>query len=109
MPDNDLCLLKIGGRWKDGIPRAPWSRYVPPCPNYEKFSKEQLDMRRKAYVLNYNQRNSRPKKNDAYIYFSKHPKNIFSNYTLAFKSFLLATFPHTYSPRQSWYKVLRII
>tara|TARA_B100000925_G_C21680684_1_gene333928 strand:- start:68 stop:553 length:486 start_codon:yes stop_codon:yes gene_type:complete len=75
MPDKDLCLLKIGGRWKDGIPRAPWSRYIPPCINYEKFSKEDLDMRRKAYVLNYNQRNSRPKKNDAYIYFSKHPIN----------------------------------
>ena len=80
MPDKDLCLLKIGGKWKDGgPPRAPWSRYIPPCPNYDNstggFTKEELDMRRKAYVLNYNQRNSRPKKNDAYIYFSKHPKN----------------------------------
>ena len=75
MSDDNICILKKGGIFKNGPPRAPWSRYIPPCPDYNKFSKEELDMRRKAYVLNYNQRNSRPKKIDAYVYFSNHAKN----------------------------------
>ena len=75
MSDDNLCILKKGGIFKNGPPRAPWSRYIPPCPDYNKFSKEELDMRRKAYVLSYNQRNSRPKKIGAYVYFSNHAKN----------------------------------
>jgi len=83
MSDN-LCKKHpmTGGNWSEGGPplwSRTWSRYKPPCINFDTetggFTKEQLDMRRKAYVLNYNQRNSRPKKKDAYIYFSNHPKN----------------------------------
>jgi hypothetical protein len=78
MSDN-LCKKypMTGGRWENGGPPSwsrTWSRYKPPCV-LEVFTKEQLDMRRKAYVLNYNQRNGRPKKKDAYVYFSNHPKN----------------------------------
>ncbi len=70
MSDN-LCKKHpmTGGNWSEGGPplwSRTWSRYKPPCINFDTetggFTKEQLDMRRKAYVLNYNQRNSRPKK-----------------------------------------------
>lgn len=77
-PNNDDCTRKKGGKWPSippynggPFPTRTWTRYVPPCPNYENFTKEQLDMRRKAEVLQYKNVKSNRTKKERYAYLAK--------------------------------------
>ena len=76
--ENDDCVEKKGGEWpSEGpfyggpFPSRTWSRYIPPCPNYNNFTKEQLDMRRKTEVLQYKNARSDRTKKKRYAYLAK--------------------------------------
>ena len=78
--ENDDCVEKKGGEWpSEGpfyggpFPSRTWSRYIPPCPNYNNFTKEQLDMRRKTELLQYKNARSDRTKKKRYAYLAKNP------------------------------------
>lgn len=81
--NQDSCTQKKGGVWP-GIPpfnggpfpTRTWSRFLPPCPNYNKFSQYQLDMRRKAEVLQYKNNKSNRTKKSRYAYLAKSNNSV---------------------------------
>lgn len=77
-PNNDACTRKKGGAWPaEGpffggpYPTRTWSRFVPPCPNYNQFTKQQIDMRRKAEVLKHKNNYGNVTKKERYAYLAR--------------------------------------
>lgn len=87
-----MTTNNCGGKWPTirpynggPFPTFTWARYVPPCPcketavntntkqEYclERYTQEDLSMRRKAHVLNYNNQGKHTK-TDRYSYLAKH-------------------------------------
>lgn len=76
--NQESCTQKKGGVWPrippfngGPFPTRTWSRFIPPCPNYNNFSQYQLDMRRKAEVLQYKNNKSNRTKKSRYAYLAK--------------------------------------
>ena len=67
-----------GGNWgPGGIPFSnTWARYNPPCPDYNKYTTDQLNMRRKAEILQYKQNSSRLTKKQKYAGLAKFNRRI---------------------------------
>ena len=74
----DSCTLKKGGEWPTvqpfnggPYPTRTWSRFIPPCPNYSNFTTSDLNMRRKAEVLQHKKNVSNRTKKSRYAYLAK--------------------------------------
>ena len=81
--NQDPCTQKKGGVWPifppfngGPFPSRTWSRFLPPCPNYNNFSQYQLDMRRKAEVLQYKNNKSNRTKKSRYAYLAKSNNSV---------------------------------
>lgn len=77
-PVLNNCEEKRGGNWPSDspffggpYPTRTWSRFVPPCPNFNQFTKEQLDMRKKAEVLKHKNNVGSVTKKNRYAYLAK--------------------------------------
>lgn len=82
-PNNDVCTRKKGGDWPaEGpffggpYPTRTWSRFVPPCPNYNQFTKQQIDMRRKAEVLKHKNNIGTRTKKERYAYLARQNNSV---------------------------------
>ena len=81
--NNDECTKKKGGKWPEAspyfggpYPTRTWSRFKPPCPNYSNFTKQQLDMRRKAEILQHKNVKSNRTKKQRYAYLAKSNSSV---------------------------------
>ena len=81
--NQDLCTQKKGGTWPNippfnggPYPTRTWSRFVPPCPNYNLFTKQQIDMRRKAEVLKHKNNYGNVTKKKRYAYLARTNNNV---------------------------------
>lgn len=68
-----------GGKWPSQspfnggpFPTKTWTNYIPPCPDYNKYTTEQLNMRRKAEVLKHKQNKTNDNKKARYAYFARN-------------------------------------
>lgn len=75
---SDDCK-SAGGTWPTEAPynggpypTKTWAVFKTPCPNYTKYSVEQINMRRKAEVLKYKNNKSDVSKKLRYAYFAKN-------------------------------------
>lgn len=74
-----MTTNNCGGNWPshnpyNGGPFPPrtWDRFIPTCPDYNEYTKDQLDMRRKAEILEYKNNRSHDTKKSRYAYLSKN-------------------------------------
>ena len=81
-----------GGNWPINAPfsggpypQRTWARFIPNCPDYNQYSKEDLDMKRKAEVLLYkkNTGGQHYTKKHRYAFFAKHPRTTHINETFS--------------------------
>lgn len=83
LKNQDACTQKKGGAWPNispfnggPYPTRTWSRFLPQCPNYNNYSQYQLDMRRKADVLQYKNNRSNRTKKSRYAYLAKSNNSV---------------------------------
>lgn len=70
---------EAGGKWPTEapynggpFPTKTWTVFKPPCPDYTKYTTEQINMRRKAEVLKYKKNKSNDNKKARYAYFARN-------------------------------------
>lgn len=95
MTDNaNKCINNAGagGNWPSTkpflggpYPQRTWARFIPTCPDYNQYSKEELDMKRKAEVLLHkkNTGGRHYTKKQRYAFFAKHPRTTHINQTFS--------------------------